>query len=69
MICDMRLVLVVIALALLLVESGGVLRPVRTTNAAPAIPAQTRFRDAHRARPIASTIHIATQRKKLVTNA
>ncbi|MEN3330465.1 MAG: hypothetical protein V7638_5272 [Acidobacteriota bacterium] len=39
MICDMRLLLVVIALALLLVESGGVLRPVRTTNAAPAISA------------------------------
>jgi len=36
MICDMRLVLVVIAVALLLVESGGVIRPVRTTNAAPA---------------------------------
>ena len=37
----MRLVLVVIALALLLVESGGVVRPVRTTNAAPVIPATT----------------------------
>ena len=35
----MRLVLVVIALALLLVESGGVVRPTRTTNAAPANPA------------------------------
>lgn len=35
----MRLVLVVIALALLLVESGGVIRPARTTNAAPANPA------------------------------
>jgi hypothetical protein len=35
----MRLVLVVIALALLFVESGGVVRPVRTTNAAPANPA------------------------------
>ena len=34
----MRLVIVVIALALLLVESGGVIRPVRTTNAAPAKP-------------------------------
>lgn len=34
----MRLVLVVIALALLLVESGGVFRPARTTNAAPANP-------------------------------
>ena len=31
----MRLVLVVIAMALLLVESGSILRPVRTTNAAP----------------------------------
>jgi hypothetical protein len=39
MICDMRLVLVVIALALLFVESGGVIRPARTTNAAPANPA------------------------------
>ena len=35
----MRLVLVVIALALLFVESGGVVRPARTTNAAPSIPA------------------------------
>lgn len=41
MISDMRLVLVVIALALLLVESGSVFRPARTTNAAPAIPAAT----------------------------
>ena len=32
----MRVMLVVIAMALLLVESGGVIRPVRTTNAAPA---------------------------------
>jgi hypothetical protein len=32
----MRLVLVVLAMALLLVESGGVVRPVPTTNAAPA---------------------------------
>jgi hypothetical protein len=32
----MRFVLVVIAMALVLVESGGVVRPVRTTNAAPA---------------------------------
>ena len=39
MICDMRPVLVVIALALLLVESGGVVRHARTTNAAPANPA------------------------------
>ena len=39
MICDMRLVLVVIALALLLVESGGVISPARTTNASPAKPA------------------------------
>jgi len=39
MICDMRLVLVVIAVALLLVESGGVIRPGRTTNAAPVKPA------------------------------
>jgi hypothetical protein len=38
MIGDMRLVLVVIALALLLVESGGVLRPARTTSAAPVNP-------------------------------
>jgi hypothetical protein len=30
--------LVVIAMALLLVESGAVIRPVRTTNAAPAPP-------------------------------
>jgi len=37
----MRLVLVVIALALLLVESGGVVRPARTTNAAPVTPATT----------------------------
>jgi hypothetical protein len=35
----MRLVLVVMALALLLFELGGVVRPVRTTNAAPANPA------------------------------
>ena len=35
----MRLVLVVIALALLLVESGGVIKPARTTNAAPAYTA------------------------------
>ena len=34
----MRPVLVVIAMALLLVESGGALKPVRTTNAAPAAP-------------------------------
>ena len=34
----MRIVLVVIATALLLVESGGIVRPVRTTNAAPAAP-------------------------------
>ena len=33
----MRLVLVVIAMALLLVESGGIVRPVQTTNAAPAV--------------------------------
>jgi len=39
MICRMRLMLVVIALALLLVESGGVLKPARTTNASPAKPA------------------------------
>jgi len=39
MIAGMRLVLVLIALALLLVESGGVVRPVRTTKAAPARPA------------------------------
>jgi len=39
MICPMRLMLVVIALALLLVESGGVIRPAPTTNAAPAKPA------------------------------
>ena len=32
----MRLVLVVIAMALMLVESGGVVRRGRTTNAAPA---------------------------------
>ena len=37
----MRLLLVVIALALLLVESGGVVRPARTTNAAPVTPAST----------------------------
>ena len=36
----MRLVLVGIAVALLLVESGGVVRPVRTTNAAPVTPAR-----------------------------
>ena len=41
MICDMRLVLVVMALALLLVESGGVVRFARTTNAAPITPAPT----------------------------
>jgi hypothetical protein len=34
----MRIVLGVMAIALLLVESGGVVRPVRTTNAAPATP-------------------------------
>src|SRR5678815_931247 len=34
----MRLVLVMIALVLLLVESGGVVKPARTTNAAPANP-------------------------------
>ena len=32
----MRMVLGVMAVALLLVESGGIARPVRTTNAAPA---------------------------------
>ena len=37
----MRLVLVMIALALLLVESSGVVRPARTTNAAPVTPATT----------------------------
>ena len=38
----MRMMLVVIAMALLLVESGGVVRPVRTTNAAPAaLPASS----------------------------
>lgn len=37
----MRVVLVVIALALLIVESGGVVRPARTTNAAPVTPATT----------------------------
>jgi hypothetical protein len=42
MMAGMRLVLVVIALALLLVESGGVLRPARTTNAAPSSPAKAR---------------------------
>jgi len=36
MICDMRMVLGVMAMALLLVESGGIVRPVRSTNAAPA---------------------------------
>ena len=35
----MRLMLVVIAVALLLVESGGVLKPARTMNAAPTKPA------------------------------
>jgi hypothetical protein len=44
MIGDMRLVLVVIALALLLVESGGVVRPARTTNAAPAIASEPKAR-------------------------
>ncbi len=39
MICGMRLVLVVIALGLLLVESGSVVRPAPTTNAAPVKPA------------------------------
>jgi len=34
----MRVVLVVIAMALLLVESGGVVRPARITIAAPATP-------------------------------
>ena len=34
----MRLVLLVVAVALLLIESGGVVRSVRTTNAAPANP-------------------------------
>jgi len=34
----MRIALVVIAMPLLLVESGGVVRPVRTTIAAPATP-------------------------------
>ncbi len=34
----MRLVLLVLAVALLLVESGGIVRPVRTTNAAPTNP-------------------------------
>lgn len=34
--CAMRMVLMVISMALLLGESGGVIRPVRTTNAAPA---------------------------------
>ena len=35
----MRLVLFVIAMALLLVESGGIVRPMPTTNAAPAASA------------------------------
>jgi hypothetical protein len=34
----MRVVLIVIALMFLLVESGGVVRPVRSTMAAPATP-------------------------------
>jgi hypothetical protein len=41
MIARMRLVLVVIALMSLLVESGGVVKPVRTTNAASAKPSAT----------------------------
>ena len=40
----MRLVLVVIALALLVVESGGVIRPARTTNAAPTISSAPKTR-------------------------
>jgi hypothetical protein len=36
MIAHMRLLLVMIAVVFLLVELGGVVRPVRTTNAAPA---------------------------------
>ena len=37
----MRMVLGVIAMALLLVESGGIIRPVRSTKAAPAIVSDT----------------------------
>lgn len=36
MIGAMRMVLGVVAMALLLVESGGIIRPVRSTSAAPA---------------------------------
>ena len=37
----MRMVLGVMAMALLLVESGGIVRPVRSTNAAPATASDT----------------------------
>jgi len=37
----MRMVLGLMAMALLLVESGGILRPVRSTNAAPATVSDT----------------------------
>jgi len=37
----MRIVLGVMAMALLLVESGGIIRPVRSTNAAPATVSDT----------------------------
>ena len=37
----MRMVLGLMAMALLLVESGGIIRPVRSTNAAPATVSDT----------------------------
>jgi len=37
----MRMVLGLMAMALLLVESGGIVRPVRSTNAAPATVSDT----------------------------
>lgn len=37
----MRMVLGLMAMALLLVESGGIVRPVRSTNAAPATISDT----------------------------
>lgn len=52
MITGMRLVLVVMALALLLVESGGVVRPARTTSAAPASQPKARIDFETQLKPI-----------------
>lgn len=52
MITGMRLVLVVMALALLLVESGGVVRPARTTSAASSSQPKARIDFETQLKPI-----------------